>query len=231
LTEANKRKRKVLAVLLGDRGSRWRCLLVWATGSSALGTLILLVLPAAGRLWSARDEVGALPVDVALVGVSAGVVLGCACWAWLVLTVIVAEAWRGVRADRGRRRRVPAGVRRLVLGACGVALAAGVTSPTYAEGGSGTPHGVALLSGLPLPDRAVAPHGRAHPGPPSRTVTVRPGDSLWSIAEDDLPAGATTQAIARRWRAVYDANRRLVGPDPDSLIPGQQLRLPRKDRS
>jgi len=217
-------------VLLGDRGSRWRCLLVWATGSSALGTLILLVLPPAGRLWSARDQVGTLPVDVALVGLSAGLVLGCACWAWLVLTVIVAEAWRGVRVDRGRRRHVPAGVRRMVLAACGVALAAGVASPTYAEGGPGAPHGAALLSGLPLPDRAVAPRDRAHPAAPP-TVTVRAGDSLWSIAEDDLPAGATTRAIARRWRAIYDANRRIVGPHPDSVIPGQQLRPPPKDRS
>jgi hypothetical protein len=207
---------------------------VWATGSSALGTLILLVLPPAGRLWSARDQVGTLPVDVALVGLSAGMVLGCACWAWLVLTVIVAEAWRGVRADRGRRRHVPAGVRRMVLAACGVALAAGVASPTYAEGAPGAAHRPALLSGLsglPLPDRAVAPRGRAHPAPPSPTVTVRAGDSLWSIAEDDLPAGATPQAIARRWQAIYDANRRIVGPDPDSVVPGQQLRLPRKDRS
>ena len=66
-------------------------------------------------------------------------------------------------------------------------------------------------------------------------VVVRPGDSLWAIAERDLPPDAPTQTIVRRWHAIYVANRTLIGPDPDVLEPGQRLRLPphappRKDR-
>jgi nucleoid-associated protein YgaU len=65
-------------------------------------------------------------------------------------------------------------------------------------------------------------------------VTVQPGDTLWSVAAHDLPADATDPEINARWHAIYAANRRAIGPDPDLLHPGQQLRLPpipRKDRS
>ncbi len=60
---------------------------------------------------------------------------------------------------------------------------------------------------------------------------MRPGDTLWSIAADDLPAGSTDARIAARWHAIYAANRSLIGPDPDVIVPGQRLRLPGKDPS
>ncbi|WP_327324053.1 transglycosylase family protein [Streptomyces sp. NBC_01210] len=47
--------------------------------------------------------------------------------------------------------------------------------------------------------------------------TVRPGDSLWAIADEQkLPGG---------WSAIYDANRETVGADPDLILPGQSLDL------
>jgi nucleoid-associated protein YgaU len=57
-------------------------------------------------------------------------------------------------------------------------------------------------------------------------VVVRPGDSLWSIAATELGPNATAEAIAERWPAWYAANRQLIGPDPDLLLPGQVLRTP-----
>jgi LysM domain-containing protein len=228
-------------VLLGDRGSGWRCLLVWASGTATLGTVALLLGPCAGRLDVTPAALGALPLDLALVDVSACVVLGCALWAWLALTAAVLDAWRGVGTTRRRPWHLPDGVRRLVLTACGVALASGVTAPAEAtDGGPGRhPSGAALLSGLPLPDRAVAPSAAPRRRTPSssttRFVVVRPGDSLWSIAAAALPASASDQRIDARWRAIYAANRRVVGPDPDVIEAGQHLHLPtqhspRKDR-
>jgi hypothetical protein len=225
-----------LAVLLGDRGSARRCLLVWASGTGALATVALLVLPSAAGLWAARASLNAVPLDLALVDASACVVVVCAGWAWLAVTVAVTEAWRGVGRGPRRSRHWPPGVRRVVLAGCGVALVSAVTTPAHADSGTAHQHahgtGLGLLAGLPLPDRAVAPRApsrRTGPGTVTHTVTVHPGDTLWSIAAHDLPAGAPDQAIASRWRAIYDANRRLVGPDPDLIEPGQHLHLPRKD--
>ncbi|MEU6620778.1 transglycosylase family protein [Streptomyces litmocidini] len=51
----------------------------------------------------------------------------------------------------------------------------------------------------------------------SGEYTVRPGDSLSGIAqENELPGG---------WTALYDANRQTVGTDPNLILPGQSLDL------
>ncbi|MFF5428242.1 MULTISPECIES: transglycosylase family protein [unclassified Streptomyces] len=51
----------------------------------------------------------------------------------------------------------------------------------------------------------------------SDAYTVRPGDNLTVIAQErQLPGG---------WTALYDANRRTVGTDPDLILPGQSLDL------
>jgi nucleoid-associated protein YgaU len=196
---------------------------------------MLLVRPAAGGLWAARTSLDALPLDRAMVDLAAFVLLGCVAWGWLALSATVVEAWRGI----GRARRpwhLPGVVRRVVLAACGVALATGVAAPAVATSGASPRHlhGALLLTGLPLPDRAVV--SRAAPTPrPRHTVVVRQGDSLWSIAQRHLPPDAAARAIVRRWQAIYAANRALLGPNPDVIEPGQRLHLPpddppRKDR-
>ncbi|MEY9965152.1 hypothetical protein ABIA33_003194 [Streptacidiphilus sp. MAP12-16] len=49
-------------------------------------------------------------------------------------------------------------------------------------------------------------------------VTVHAGDTLSRIADEHhLPGG---------WEALYAANHRVIGTDPDLIRPGQQLRLP-----
>ncbi|MFJ6697407.1 transglycosylase family protein [Streptomyces sp. NPDC091272] len=50
--------------------------------------------------------------------------------------------------------------------------------------------------------------------------TVRPGDNLWHIADEaEVPGG---------WPALYEANRKAVGDDPDLIKPGQSLDLSEK---
>jgi len=54
-------------------------------------------------------------------------------------------------------------------------------------------------------------------------VTVRRGDSLWSIARSHLGPDASDADVARAWPRWYAANREAIGVDPDLLVPGLQL--------
>ncbi|MFI6940239.1 transglycosylase family protein [Streptomyces sp. NPDC050418] len=47
--------------------------------------------------------------------------------------------------------------------------------------------------------------------------TVRPGDSLWGIADE--------QEVDGGWSALYGGNRLVIGDDPDFIVPGQNLDL------
>ena len=63
----------------------------------------------------------------------------------------------------------------------------------------------------------------------SVTYTVVEGDCLWRIAKRFLVAAgraADGSAIGTAWRAIYDANRSLIGDDPDLILPGQVLTIP-----
>jgi nucleoid-associated protein YgaU len=50
------------------------------------------------------------------------------------------------------------------------------------------------------------------------TYTVKGGDSLSKIGQHHGVA----------WREIYEANKDVIGDDPDKIIPGQKLRIPRK---
>jgi len=61
---------------------------------------------------------------------------------------------------------------------------------------------------------------------PSNTVLVRPGDSLWTIARGQLPAGASDHAVQLKLLALWTLNANRVGTgDPSLIFPGQRLRL------
>ncbi|MDJ0351142.1 LysM domain-containing protein [Pseudarthrobacter sp. PH31-O2] len=57
-------------------------------------------------------------------------------------------------------------------------------------------------------------------------VTIRPGDSLWTVAAGRLGACASDVDIALEWPRIYQVNRGIIGGNPDLLRPGQVLRLP-----
>ena len=50
------------------------------------------------------------------------------------------------------------------------------------------------------------------------TYTVKPGDTLWGIAERFLGKGS-------RWREIYYANRAIIGANPNVICPGQKLTI------
>jgi len=74
---------------------------------------------------------------------------------------------------------------------------------------------VASSAGGVVQTSAVAPVG-ADLG---ETVVVRPGDTLISIAREQLGSSS-------RWRELYEANRETLGRSPGPLAPGTQLVLP-----
>jgi hypothetical protein len=124
--------------------------------------------------------------------------------------------------------------RRAVLAACGLSLVSPVAATAAPASDGSHPHCPAVacsvgsvssfpLSGLQLPDLPdTAPKADG-----SESVRiVRPGDSLWRIASDDLPASASTSTICRRVETWYAANRAVIGPDPDLILPGTELTQP-----
>ena len=212
-----------------------RCLLVLLVVTAGAVGLSLLLLPdvlALGR--AVRDgTLAGDPFDQVLTQCCEVALVGCAAWLWLT-TVVVASG-----AACGRRTRhvwVPCVLGRLVLAACGVALVGGLATPAHADDGAGR----SPLDGLPLPDRATATtqvsrvFARAesrqvadHPGRrPQPAVVVRPGDTLWAIARIGLPR-PDNDDVAARVREIHQANRAVIGADPDLIRPGQRLRMPR----
>ncbi|MBM6400912.1 LysM peptidoglycan-binding domain-containing protein [Phycicoccus sonneratiae] len=153
-------------------------------------------------------------------------------------------------------RRVAAVVLGVGVGATGVGAGGAVAAPARAVGtvvagalapSAGPP--VVLAAADPLPDPGWrvepdpgwtprAPAVRPQPdvsvvsgrGPAARdadgVVVVHRGDTLWSVAARHLGPGASDAEIAEQWPLWYAANRDVVGPDPDLLLPGQVLRAP-----
>jgi hypothetical protein len=122
--------------------------------------------------------------------------------------------------------------RRALVGACGLSLAAPVAAyavPHHEQ----SPDRCAVtcrtadqrpsvLAGLAFPDLPDV----VASDPASKRRIVRHGDSLWRIAREDLPPDAPDSAVCREVAAIYAANRALIGPDPDLILPGTELTLP-----
>ena len=79
------------------------------------------------------------------------------------------------------------------------------------------------------PGMLAAPATRASAGEgglPDEGVTVQAGDTLWDIAARHLGPGVSDLDIALQWPRWYEANRGVIGQDPDALLPGQILQPP-----
>lgn len=106
---------------------------------------------------------------------------------------------------------------------------------------------------IPPASLVVVPSGQPHPSPPRRPaprhpprdpfrsyvtpttavpptptarVVVRTGQSLWSIATEELGAAATAAEVAGYLDRLEAANRAQLGGDPNLVRPGQNLALP-----
>jgi nucleoid-associated protein YgaU len=169
--------------------------------------------------------------------------------AWWAATFILAVAAQARLAIRSGRSDPPEGlaaplvtprsgalVRRLAAAALGVALGAAPVPADAAvdrpAAGSSTGN---VTTSAPASTRSTGSTpstGATSPTvdrPAGRTaVVVRPGDTLWSLAAARLGGGdrAEPRAVAAAWPRWWQANRAVVGPDPDLIRPGQVLQPP-----
>jgi hypothetical protein len=226
---------------------------------ATLAALELLALTAARNAWRVLQAPGPASLDEAVVVVVLGACVLLGGWAVLSTTVACAahlQGRLGATAARWSRTLAPAVTRRVAALLVGAALGGtlpAVASATAATASTASPAATAAqmatssdssatASSSPVvrvpgwtPSRPVQPSPpvarlvTSGSAPPSTGVVVHRGDSLWTIAHRHLGPGATDAEVARAWPHWYAANRDVVGPDPDVLLPGQVLRVP--DRS
>ena len=55
--------------------------------------------------------------------------------------------------------------------------------------------------------------------PSGGTYVVKKGDSLWKIAASQLGNGS-------KWNKIYEANKSVIGGNPNKIYPGQKLTIP-----
>lgn len=223
--------------------STWRPVAVWSVVTAAAGA-------AAGAVpgaWASRTAAGPHAFADLLVATCATGLALALVWLWVITTLTVGGVLSGsARAGGGATRR-------LVLVACGAAVLAGTGAPALAAGGDGSEVlvGLPLPERTVAPPQRTAPSppdapAEARPQPDAQpkvqpqvqpqvqpgarrevtgdgTYVVRRGDSLWSIARRHP---GDSGSVDLRWRAIWQANRDVVGDDPDLIHPGQALRLP-----
>jgi hypothetical protein len=78
------------------------------------------------------------------------------------------------------------------------------------------------------PGLLAAPASRSvsSAGTGAASVTVLSGDTLWDIAASAMGPGATDVEVALEWPRWFEANRAIIGQNPDVLLPGQILQPP-----
>lgn len=216
----------------GPRAGRaLRCCAVWCAVTSLTLAVLWLATPALLAIPDLAGRPEAVTFEQVLVDSFAVVATLAALWWWWVASVVAQAAARGAI---GGLRGVPAPVRRLVLTWCGVTLAGGVAAgmaggvtpalAATAEPATSRPAALLQLSGLPLPERATASPSATR----VRTVMVRPGDSLWRVADRALASNAAAADIAAFARQIHRLNHHVIGADPDLIRPYQRLRLPHR---
>jgi LysM repeat protein len=133
-----------------------------------------------------------------------------------------------------KTRWVVGGVVLILAAVIGIALGASLGSrqggPLSAQGDAGGRPTIVLASVVASPSASpAAVAAAASPSPVatpasssvagSKVYVVQPGDTLRSIAQDQY-------GDATLWPRIYDANRDVIGPDPDALIAGTKLQIP-----
>lgn len=162
------------------------------------------------------EQIAALSGDdfpAAVLALVSLVTVGVGAWALLILFLASTPALRALALALTPR----------ILHGVVLAGMAGTLNPTTAHADD---RGV---DGLRLPDRPMVVSS-ARPVT-DHVVVVRPGDTLWSIARTRLGSHADVPATARACDRWYQANRDVIGDDPDLIQPGQRLAAPSEDRS
>ncbi|MFY9262688.1 MAG: hypothetical protein GX483_08530 [Actinomycetaceae bacterium] len=83
-----------------------------------------------------------------------------------------------------------------------------------------------LYPALALTEAAIYPTASTTV-PAEITVIVRPADTLWGIVHTHFP-DADDAALVDLVLATWQANRQIIGEDPNLILPGQELTLPHR---
>jgi len=201
-----------------------------------------------------RQAIAVRGLDVAVGQFAGALVWLVAAWLAAALVALTAAALPGVGGRAGApvaRRLLPRALRTVLAGSAGLGVllapAAAMARAGSASTGDGSPAPAWPVSpaattapGWPIDAPRTAP-GSGPPSatgtttgtamgttapPPAGAVTVRPGDSLWTIAAARLGPSANPARIAAAWPRWFAANRAVIGADPDLVRPGQVLRPP-----
>jgi nucleoid-associated protein YgaU len=189
--------------------------------------------PTAARTLRAASHIASTagPDVVVLAAVSLAAWLA---WGWGVLGLALTAATAlpgviGAAARRAGRVLLPASLRSGAAVALGIGLV--VATPLGAHAAPAS----ALAASGPTSDRPPGADRDDLPVPdwpgttPDRSHVVAPGDCLWRIAAERLrragghPSDAGVAAAVESW---WQANRGVIGADPDLIHPGQVLRPP-----
>lgn len=86
---------------------------------------------------------------------------------------------------------------------------------------------VAVTPAMAQAQQAAPPKDTKDTNPnTAERIVVSPGDSLWSISEEQLGPKATPRQIATSVERIYALNQDRIGSDPNLIFPGQKLSLP-----
>lgn len=158
--------------------------LVWSLATGLGAALLHLLAPLV------RPAPGADFVDL-LTSACATALLGCALWAWLATSVVVAAAVRGAPTEWSG---CPSWLRRTVLLGCGVLLSSGPLT-SHADPGAGQLPQPVETSPRELATAAPAPEGHTGTGAPGNRRGAVPDPA--SIPRDDRQRSRVLGAPAR----------------------------------
>jgi hypothetical protein len=85
---------------------------------------------------------------------------------------------------------------------------------------------VAAILSLAFPRTAEAQESQE--APEQTRVAAEPGDSLWSLAQQQVQPDATPEQIGNEVEQIFELNRERIGDDPNLILAGQELLLPPK---
>lgn len=155
-------------------------------------------------------------------------VIGWVAWAFMALSLVVEAIarLRRVQAPQLPGLRLPqAGARNLI----GLAALLFIAAPITAQAATAAPAVAApaavghvhagVVDQAPAPQDVKVESKQERQAPQTFDHAVKPGESLWSIAEDHFGDGA-------RYKEIAELNRDLLGGQPSFLEPGWVLKLP-----
>lgn len=181
---------------------------------------------AVGRTWSRTETLAGRLLPAMLrraltVGVGAGMTLGLGTAA---LADEVDVGWQVTDGSSTQAATATAGIDAVEVTVAGTPDVPLTGSSVGSRPATSVPSSLAPSS---LAPQSLAPESLVpSDASPPATVTVRAGDSLWAITAGLLPAGSTDADVAAAWPRLYEANRAVVGPDPDLIRVGDVLTVP-----